>query len=181
MNLRICTPLYKPDGAHKKMVASVATLCAAGADWQVCVGPHIWRNRNSLIDLQSSVTHYLFWDSDVSCKRPKEALARLLSHAVGIVGGAYQMRRADTKRTLCAGINGSHLSMESKGLHPVDWVGAGLMLVRADVFATCSRPWFRHEFVGDDQTPEDIGFCMHARRNGIECYVDCDVAAQHHL
>ena len=153
-----------------------------GLRYDTCAGPHIWRNRNRLISDIGWWSYYLFWDADVSVANPLEAIGRLILRQKPIIGAAYEMRRDDGLRSYCAAVDGKgHLSMASTGLHAVSWVGAGFLLVEGNVFTKIEKPWFRHEFVGDDQTPEDIGFCMNALRSGFRSYVDCDVVVQHHL
>lgn len=173
MSIKLCTPLYKePLPGMRAVVASV------GLEWHTCSGPHIWRNRNKLVCGQ--FTHYLFWDSDIVPADPVGSISSLVARDLPIVGAAYEMRRDDGIRSYCAAVNESgHVSTGTTGLHKVDWVGAGFLVVKNEVFETCPKPWFRHEFVGDDQTPEDIGFCMNARANGFEIYVDCDVVVNH--
>jgi len=145
-----------------------------GLRWETCTGPHIWRNRNNLV---GGAEWYLFWDADIVPADPRRAIRQLLNRKRSIVGGAYIQRGAEH---YCAAVNDrGHVSQNSTGIHSVDWVGAGFLLVHQSVFDTCPKPWFRHEFVGDDQTPEDIGFCMNARRNGFKVYVDCDVKLEH--
>jgi len=59
-------------------------------------------------------------------------------------------------------------------LAPVDWVGAGALLVRRPVLEKMAPgPWFWPDETGDG---EDITFCLKARAAGFRVY--CDGRAQ---
>jgi hypothetical protein len=186
-NVKICTPLYRDGGEHPAMLATVHALLDANPGWayQTCVGPHIWRNRNRLVDLSKPWTHFLFLDADVSCSL--DTIGGLLRAERGIVGAAYQMRTEDHSQVWCAFGRGGHVPMSAEAaLYRVEWVGAGCLLVDRAVFEAIPQehygPWFRHDFmVANDNVPEDIGFCMHARENHIDVFLDTRHPAVHHL
>jgi hypothetical protein len=76
---------------------------------------------------------------------------------------------------------------EFKGLHKVDFVGAGFLLVKSHVFGKMTYPWFheaiihykkngqkRAQYAGDD-----IGFCLNAKKHNIPIWVDLDCVVTH--
>ena len=172
MRLKICTPQYRkappPAGVEK-------IVCA----WEARVGPNIWRNRNELMSLDSQYTHFLQWDQDIEANAYQ--IQALLAHDVDIVSGAYLQRRSDGETSYCAGRDGRSIGINSRGCFPVEWVGAGFLLISRHALESLDRPWFRHEMMDGDHTSEDVGFCMHARANGFAVYLDCDTIVKHHL
>ncbi|MDB4944791.1 MAG: hypothetical protein JWP97_4325 [Labilithrix sp.] len=70
------------------------------------------------------------------------------------------------------------------GLVKVDYTGFGFVLVRKGVFERMSYPWFRPHYFeapggASDFTSEDVGFCLDARKAGIDVYVDPTVVVGH--
>lgn len=59
-------------------------------------------------------------------------------------------------------------------LYEVPAVGAGMMLIKREVFEKVPKPWFNSTGMG-----EDIFFCMMCRKHGISTYVDTRVKTIH--
>lgn len=165
-------------------------------------GTYIGDQRNLLIHnmtssrvdqkLPENETHYLFLDSSnvLSVSQVK----KLVSHDLDIVSAAYHPR--GNLDYYCAGkaqygggiLQKEYLPITTKGLIEVDIVGAGALLVKKNVFEELEYPWFRYEWVRFEkdgvryqaQTGEDVGFCLHAKRNGFDVHVDCDCISEHY-
>ena len=110
--------------------------------------------------MREKCTHVLFIDSDM--RFPQDMIERLLQHDLDIVATNCARRRMPTGPT--AQIykeNGErelvYTMPESTGLQEVGSVGMGVMLIKANVFAALSEPWFetpwRHDkrgYIGED-------------------------------
>ncbi len=137
---------------------------------------------------------YMLWiDSDVVFRF--EDFQALLAHKVDMVGGLYLM--ADNQRYAAV----EHMDeamfqrqgefefltpamVESrKGLVPVDYCGFGFVLVRRGIFEKLEYPWFRPitvEICGCSEfTSEDVGFCLMAKKAGLQMMVDPQVVVGH--
>jgi hypothetical protein len=189
--LIVATPVYRSEAAIvPECRATVYALRDAGMcvapEWLQQPGPLVYKNRNAMIRMALGIpgwTHMLCLDADVSMREPTADVCRLLSHGVDIIGGAYPMRWESGPEVICAArLDRGHVSTGSKGLHAVDWIGGGCMVLSRRVLEDLGPLWFRHEFTldGTDQTPEDVGFCQHARAKGYVVWLDCDVRCEHH-
>ena len=186
----ITTPVYRSEDAIvTECRATVNALRDAGlamAEWLIQPGPLVFDNRNRLVRHALTFdgwTHMLCLDADVSLPDPATDIGRLLARGVDIVGGAYQMRYEGGPHVICAArLDRGHVAPTSTGIHSVDWVGGGCLLLSRRAIDRLGPLWFRHEFnaTRTDQTPEDVGFCQHARANGYMIWLDCDVKATHH-
>jgi hypothetical protein len=170
--------------------------------WQRVRSTYIARGRNALVNgmrservkqtLTESYTHYLFVDSDISFD--KSHVVKLLSHNVDIVSGSYVERKSQDH--YCAGKFvdppdlGQFISREIKGLTNIDWVGAGFLLIKKEVFESLSYPWFQFVEVKYkdkegiecvNEQPEDMSFCRKARNFGYQVWLDCDCVVSHHI
>jgi len=137
---------------------------------------------------------YMLWiDSDVVFRF--EDFQRLLAHKVEMVAGLYLM--ADNTRYSAVERMDEEIFKKqgefefltpaklanTRGLVKVDYCGFGFVLVRKGVFERLEYPWFRPLYMemGEctDFTSEDVGFCMMAKRAGIEMMIDPDVVVGH--
>lgn len=137
---------------------------------------------------------YMLWiDSDVVFRF--EDFQRLLGHGKDFVAGLYLMADAthfaavehmDEARFQRDGrfefLTPAKLASR-RGLVPVDYCGFGFVLVRRGVFERLEYPWFRPIYVEigacREFTSEDVGFCMLAKKAGIEIFVDPRVVVGH--
>jgi hypothetical protein len=137
---------------------------------------------------------YMLWiDSDVVFRF--EDFQALLSHKVDLVGGLYLM--ADNQRYAAVERMDEALFQEQgefefltpakvesrTGLVPVDYCGFGFVLVRRGVFEKLEYPWFRPitvEICGCSEfTSEDVGFCLMAKKAGLQMMIDPQVVVGH--
>lgn len=123
---------------------------------------------------------WIFWmDSDMTA--PADALVRLLSHNVDIVGAMYNKRLPPY--TTVGGFVGQP-DYAKRGLQEASHLGFGLILTRASVFHKIANPWFEHrtgvpELVKPDnpfgEEGEDVGFCRKAQAAGLKVWCDLDL------
>lgn len=70
-----------------------------------------------------------------------------------------------------------------RGFKQVDWIGAGMHYVQAEVYATTEYPWYRHALVETEdlqsETGEDIGFCLNLEEHCWEIWCNFDNPVQH--
>jgi len=200
VRLKICTPYYSRISCDT--CESVKRLESTGLSmqWATTMGTYISRTRNSLIigrqryearpTLEGDWTHYLHLDSDIGFE-PSHVM-RLLDHDAPIVSGAYTLRGKSDKYTAgpwttTPGDTLRYIDTSAKGLQRVDWVGAGFLLVKREVFEKMEQPWFRCSLMSSElkgvrynlETGEDQGFCMYAQEHGYDILLDCDCVVRH--
>jgi hypothetical protein len=153
-------------------------------------GPLIAQNRNHGVKFAGGVfSHVLFVDADI-CFTVQD-LRHALSLDKPILGLPYLTHRGDGSVQAGTwkdprGVLGTRYTSAEKGLQPVDFCGAGFLLVQAHVLRAMEYPWFRHDVVElEDGTkenmPEDAGFCVGARRAGFQVWVDFNCPVFHRL
>lgn len=147
--------------------------------------------RNDIVRtmLKGSASHLLFLDADM--EHPADLPARLLKHDVGLVTGRYHMRRAPFHAVAMKHIGPGAFDCEAlrrgQGLMPIDYGGAGALLIRRDVLEAIREDigenWFRYSRQTrapfEYKISEDMHFYASARKVGVQPYVDWDVECGH--
>lgn len=126
-------------------------------------------------------------------------LQRHSEHPDAVIGGSYQGRKSDG---YTAGMFSSEqpgaisLPLDSKGLHKVDYTGAGFCLIPVSVFTKIQYPFFwtyyedykiadpfhdNEERLARFPISEDCYFCKQCKWEDIEVFTDTDVVLKHHL
>lgn len=148
------------------------------------------RCRNSLVqDALDWNAHYLLW-ADGDHHFPRDALIRLLSHNLPIVGVNYP-RRAEPTAPTAVSLEGylvwtDRTLAEQGAVQSVAHLGLGLCLIDINVFhairanETEPRPFFAYEMIGDGRqiVAEDVGFFRRARDAGFAVHVDHSLSWQ---
>jgi len=202
--IKICCPVYS-ESCHEHMLSLIESEVAGiRFDYQLCQSAMLALSRNTLVSggstlirqsLTQDYTHYLFIDGDIGWH--PGAITSLLARKKDIVSACYKAR-SDVKCYqagrwgVAPGDPGPLVSMQSKGLNLVDWVGAGFVLVTREALERMPYPWFRHVMVDYDEdigngavkrhaieSNEDAGFCVNAANSGIQVYLDCEVRVNH--
>jgi hypothetical protein len=131
-------------------------------------------------------THHLFLDDDLVLLKP-DLLMRLLSRNLPIVSGLYF--RADFPHYPIIlkeyGIDDTlmHEYVYADKPYPRDKLldcdacGAGLLLIRRDVYEKLKPPYFKWD--AERQIGEDIWFCHKVREAGYQLRVDTGAVALH--
>jgi len=137
----------------------------------------------SLDAMAEGCTHILFIDSDM--RFPQDMIERLLKHDLDIVATNCARRRMPTGPTAqLYKENGDRELVwtmpESTGLQEVGSVGMGVMLIKANVFAALSEPWFETPWRVDKRgyIGEDVFFCQKAAAAGFKIWIDHDVSKE---
>jgi hypothetical protein len=143
--------------------------------------------RNDIVRtmLKSSADHLLFLDADM--RHPADLPAQLLRHDVGVVTARYHMRRPPFLAVAMRHVGPNPFDCEAlrrgQGLMPVDFGGAGALLIRRDVLEAIGDDWFRYS--RQTRPPyeytisEDMHFYAAAKRVGFQPYVDWDCECGH--
>jgi GT2 family glycosyltransferase len=133
----------------------------------------------------------IFWiDSDISWD--VEMFEKIFKSDLDIVGGLYRTDPMGTvacaffdakRRPTLVGENSFFMQED-----PIEvfGLGFGFIAMKQGVFESCDRPWFRIQGVQWDELDfecnvgEDYSWCMNARKNGFQVYVDPTVKVKHH-
>lgn len=123
--------------------------------------------------------YLLFLDADM--RFPETTLARLLARDKDIVACNYPTRRVPPKPTAFKSHHPTirlYTDEDSTGCEEVAAVGAGVMLIKVDVFKNMDLPLF--DVVWDEYhlnfMGEDLYFCKKAREAGYTVWVDQDLS-----
>jgi hypothetical protein len=137
----------------------------------------------SLDAMAEGCTHILFIDSDM--RFPQDMIERLLKHDLDIVATNCARRRMPTGPTAQLYKENGERELvwtmpESTGLQEVGSVGMGVMLIKANVFAALSEPWFETPWRVDKRgyIGEDVFFCQKAAAAGFKIWIDHDVSKE---
>jgi hypothetical protein len=147
--------------------------------------------RNDIVRmmLKSDAEYLLFLDADMTF--PADMPARLLRHDVALVTARYHMRRPPHHVVAMTYVGPNTFDCEAirrgSGLMPIDFAGAGALLIRRDVLEAIKKRegenWFRysrqtrepHEFT----ISEDMHFFRKAREAKVQPYLDYDTVCGH--
>jgi hypothetical protein len=123
---------------------------------------------------QEGATHAFWLDSDIEF--PKDALDRLLSAKMPIVGAGY-MRRQEPYTPAFARFAKRAVSGRFES---VEWLAGGCLLVDLNVYRTLGRPYGYECRADESGVPcsEDVSFCRAAREHGFEIWMDRGLSAE---
>ena len=131
--------------------------------------------------LEWGATHILWLDGDMIF--PSDTLIRLLNRNEAIVGANYCTRRLPPMWTAMKKVNLEEdercKTMEhSKGLEPVDSLGFGCILTRADVYEKIAlgQGVAKRFFLQTPEFGEDVYFCKLAAEYGFSVMLDHDLS-----
>ena len=138
--------------------------------------------------------YFLSMDADMSF--PVQVPLMLIDRKKDIVSAAYRIRSPRSGALLDQYVAApwgdfighadrkKFLSVNTTGLHKVDFVGMGCCIISKRVFETLDFPYFNQHVITwkDESYPvaEDVSFCIDAAAAGFEIWVDCDCIATHH-
>lgn len=146
-----------------------------------------FRARNTLVDLaiMNSCDYLLMLDDDMIV--PPNLFLKLVAHDKDIIGalyfqrgGAYhpvlmkQKSEKDGFRSI-EFLNHYDPALVKPGLHPVDVIGGGCLLMKVDVFRQLTQPYFWIDGV----VGTDVHLCTRLRDAGIQPYADTSIELGH--
>ncbi len=186
MKVAICTPLHgDPKAGYVNSLADLL-LAPRASELELrycrCSSSNVVRARTELarIALEWGADHLLWLDSDQTF--PARALTRLLSIGQPIVGCNISTR-AEPCQPNARDHAGRPIFTTAEAaaggiVQEVGWLGFGLLLTAAEVFAKVPQPWF---LMPDEQgtiVGEDYYFCRQARAAGYKIYADHALSMQ---
>jgi hypothetical protein len=148
------------------------------------------------------LTHAMWIDADISWE-PSDVL-KLLAHDLDVVAGAYCKKAYPLELAMYLATNELGLTRQKpSGLLEADFVGAGFMLVKREVYlrliAACPEratpqaapgwwpalaPWlydlYPDGIEAGEVYGEDVGFCRLWRSIGGEIWIDPSIQLAHH-
>ena len=171
------------------MAAARGLQIPAGGNWFTYTGMPFDHARNSACEgaLAGGFRHIFFLDDDVV--PPSDVIQRLLARNLDIVSGLYFLRSPPICPVMMRrveGQGGQWITEFAPGqLVEADYVGAGCLLIRTDVFRKMRPPWFewltdRMDLPPHERLSEDYAFLWKARRDhGYKVFVDTGVQCEH--
>ncbi len=181
-DLKVLIAMCCGDMVHSDFTFSLAQMYGYSLSQGITCGINIVKSslievsRNIAVDqmLENGCSHILFIDSDMAFGT--QALQRLLSHKVPIVGVTYSTRMPPFMLTH-KNFDDTRTLRVSSGIYSVKGLGGGLMLVERRVFEAFKRPWFQMNWL-DDKTihGEDLFFCEDAITAGFDVMLDVDLS-----
>jgi hypothetical protein len=143
--------------------------------------------RNTIVQkfLGTSCTHLMMIDDDIV--PPKDALERLLFHDRDIVAAVCPLIGPDNEGKLKVSYNAYDMEgsiyvpkMEDKGLHEVDGVGTGCILIKREVLENIPYPFMtQYNEDGTKWLGEDLYFCREAKGVMAKVYADYSCECKH--
>jgi hypothetical protein len=125
---------------------------------------------------------YLLWlDSDIVA--PASTALRLLAHQEPVVAANYIRRQLPAKGVAYETIGDweDPLPFEATDhLMPVEGVGMGCMLMRADIFDSIPKPWFEFGWSpeSNDHLGEDMILCQKMAQAGYTVKIDTNLSME---
>ena len=160
----------------------IALICNAGLPLAVnfSIGSVLPGNRELLAEqmLEMGASHILYLDSDM--RFPPDTLNRLLARDKAIVGSNAVTRKGFI-RPYAGGFDGLPVYSNGKsGIEKVMTVGAGILLIRREVFEAMKKPWFMFPWMGErlGHGGEDAYFCRMAAEAGFDTWIDHDLTQE---
>ncbi len=146
-------------------------------------GANIARNLNDGIDLLHGEWVWRIDDDQVFTP---DTLLKLLNHQVSLVAPLCLHRKPPFHPVLYRERlpDGSYLpwpteSLPAGGLHEVCATGGSGLLIRREVFAALTKPYFEIGQLRTDDLSEDLYFQRKAQRAGFRVYVDLETTIGH--
>jgi GT2 family glycosyltransferase len=145
------------------------------------------RNEAVKMAIEQKYAYLMFIDDDIIM--PSNTYFKLKERNKDIISGVYYRRNAP--------FNVCMLLLDEETKFPshvkefklnevleVDFVGAGCLLIKTEVFKTLPYPWFDWRVDSQDLPPElryseDFAFCDLARKNGYKITVDTGIQCSH--
>ncbi len=179
MKIAICIPCH---GDPKfKFVASLVDLITYSAPHHslgtMMHQGHLLDGRNWLVEqaLKFGAERMLWLDADHTF--PRDALERLLSHDLDVVGCNYPMRADPGNPTAAIGdvrVLTTEAKAEAGMVERVETLGLGVCLMRPTLFELLPKPWFTFVPVPGKNIhmSEDVQLFQRLGTKGVQAHVD---------
>jgi len=172
--------------AHAQCLTEIVKLNTMnGLDTQVIMDASTilltQRERLATFGLETGADHLLWLDSDIVA--PATTALRLLAHKEPVVAANYIRRQLPAKGVAYEVIGDwqNPLPFEPQDdLVPVEGVGMGCMLMRADIFNQIPKPWFEFGWTpkSNDHLGEDMILCQKIAEVGYTVKIDTNLSME---
>lgn len=177
MKVALCIPVHGNTKARFTLSLSRLLIWSAANQPDTVFTLHMAIGNSRLDDAREEIAEaalraepdFLLW-LDADHTFPPDLVARLAAHGLPIIGCNYRFRDPEAARSTAANwVEGDRKAVEPKalGVEPVDALGLGACLIKAEVFRTMKRPWFSMWLSG-----EDSYFFGQAKAQGFQPHVD---------
>lgn len=140
-----------------------------------------FRARNALVNIALGQRMDYIWFLDDDMIVPPEAFGKLMAHGKRAIGGLYYQRNVPygpvvlKKKDRPGKDPGYYPTTLAPGLHEVDVIGGGCMLLDMKIFDRMVEPYFTPEYV----IGTDVQVCQRFQEMGVPIYADTSVILGH--
>lgn len=184
-SVAICVP--SRDQVHvgfaKCLANLTAHLASKGVEYELVfsLGSVLPQQRTDIAKAALAKGHeWLLWlDSDMHF--PNYVFDRLVRHKQDIVAATYSTRTKPQRSVAFKDLSSVDERLaKGTGLHQVEAVGMGCMLVNRAVYERLPEPWYSHLWNEEAKTfsGEDVYFCDKANKHSVNIYVDLDLSKE---
>ena len=185
MSVAVCIP--SGNQVHVGFARCLANLTAMltkmGIEFEVIfsLGSVLPQLRTDLAKAALSNGHdWVLWlDSDMHF--PDTVFEQLYKRQAKIVAATYSTRTSPQRSVAFNDLSNVEDRLASgTGLHVVDAVGMGCMLVHSSVYSKLPEPWYSHLWNEETKTfsGEDVYFCHIAKQHDIKVHVDLELSKE---
>lgn len=146
----------------------------------IASGTYIYEQRETLAQavLDNEYTHALWIDTDM--RFPKDALLRLLSRALPVVGAGYPSRHVPYLPVVARSFHSDErvfTTRQHEGVEEVAAMGFGLLLMTREAIEAVEQPRFCPGWNQESKqfVHEDTSFCFKAKKAGVPIFLDHDL------
>lgn len=160
---------------------NLTTATISGMPWAEA------RNNLAIMAMEKGCDYIFYLDDDIIA--PADVVQRLIAHNVDICGLSYKQKIFP--HSWCAfnsyidvhGLEQKTPITPTGDLIPVDYIGAGCLLVSRKVFQILAYPWFRWtvDATNLNGKSEDFYFCEKARDAGFKIWWDSTMPQAGHV
>ena len=137
-----------------------------------------FRARNALVNIGLGMQADYIWFLDDDMVVPPDAFSKLMAHGKQAIGGLYYQRNKPFGPVVLMKQktgNGYYPVTRDSGLHEVDVIGGGCMLLDMTIFDRMVEPYFTPEYV----IGTDVQVCQRFQEQGVKIYADTSVVLGH--
>lgn len=171
-------------------IAQQAWPANCGVGWNVVCGAPVADARNRIVETSLEYNPKYIWFIDDDTIPPVDAARKLIyvleqselnGTKVAVCGGVYTYKREPAEPLVFDKLNSGPFWKWKRGeVFPVWGMGAGCMMIRADVFQHIPRPWFvMGAEANGAKWGEDLYFCHAVHEAGFRVMAHGGVLCRH--
>ena len=150
-------------------------------------GANVAENRNGIAERALSMGYDAIWHVDDDQVFAPDTLNRLIAHDKDIMSGLYLARQPPFIPQLYDQENARGdchprlLRANDRGVVKCLAVGAGCLLVKAEVYRKLDKPWWQLGQINKENLSDDLNFCHRVRQKGFDIWCDQSILVGHHM